>query len=543
MNISTTLDNVVSNFVGFIKIGTGKVESLYGVKIPKKLSGLISKFGDNGKKDNHEVYSFSDELYRRFNDPEENKALEDFLTEKRELTKFENGIEKKIKFGILGNLSDDDTKNVSLEEIKEFMKFVHLYGKARHEGHKRRSGKDYDEHPIAATINLAKYKVSYKALDAERLHDIVEERIKREIKKDDLYKALKIKKIFYSIGLELYNFVKNNSKIKNKERFYRDINIIMRIIANMSNVEGKSHINYLLNQIFYAKFPDIRSGIMIGSPEDVLPLLKRERFYGVNDNIELVGGYMRDVHGVVLRDRSLMDEPSKIKRRTIMCKLSDMTVNLEDMIPDYEDTVNGLPIQFRAWEYFKGLLITNETGIKQNRVHQGKYLNRIMNQGAELRARFLKEIDKDIKYLEGSELLSNNYIGFVNHFLDAYKKRPGAISGLTRSNKKENIEAAFKAYKEWKRTGKEIDRKHYFRGNPFDGTLIRYILMMFEGKEQPLKEFSYEGIYKDLLLLRQVTLRMNEIYKETGKQLTIKRFGLNNMVVNYEKLKASLSPN
>jgi hypothetical protein len=490
---------------------------------------LISPEG-NTKANNVEVGSFSSELYRRFRNPEENRDLGRFLKAQLTLPKFTGGIEEIVTFSILGNLSGSSYEGgVQESEMEEFMKFVHLYGKVGHKGQKRKSGKPYDTHPIETMVNLAKRGVSYKGLCGVRLHDLVEEWAKK-ISEDDPCRNEKIRAFFYSIGIELYNFVRNSRVIKHKREFYRGIKPIMTMIANMSDIGNASYLTYLRNHIFYPR--EDKNFLLRVEPLKIWKHLGK--FYNVKDTKRLVMDYTTDVHSVVLSD-GFLGEKNKIKRRTIMGKLEDINQNLRDMRAAYESK-RGLPLTFRIWEYFKGILIMHETGIKEHRLQeQSHYFGKIMDQCAELRTIMLREIEKDIKYLEGK--LEEDYISFVKYFLEEYKTRRRAISGLTRPNKGKDIDAAFEAYEEFKASGKPIEKRHCRVGNPFDGTFIKYVAMMVENNRKVLENQPPEVTYKDLLLLKEVVLRMGRVYEKTGRQPKIERFSLNNLVENYKTLR------
>ena len=357
----------------------------------------------------------------------------------------------------------------SIEDIVEMMKFGRAYSIAGHRGHKRKTNKPYISHPTSATSLLNGYQVGYTAYIAEMLHDIIEERAEKELKTSDPAYRGKVNAIFYSIGLEFYNFVKNNKKIENKDLFYKDIKIIMTIIKNLTRDSNKTHLRYLYDQIFYFTMPE--SGFITEiTPVDVLP------FYGnfkdIKDKSQFIKEYERHVNSKLL----VKNDIERIKRRTIHCKIADDLSNLKDMPRDYFGIPNRL---FAEW---KSLVIIHEASVKETKIKKD-YLHKISTQAGELRTEALKQCKKDITYLCKRDLISKEDRKRLDEKLIDYKGTKDFLNTTLGGN-----------------------------GNIFDGTIYRYMRMLLDNKEGLVAEDDYLTQYQDLILLESI-LKSEQIIK------------------------------
>jgi len=357
----------------------------------------------------------------------------------------------------------------SIDEIVEMMKFGISYSIVGHRGHERITEEPYVRHPERATLLLNGYNVGYTGYIAEMLHDIVEERAKKELKPDDPAYRNKVTAMFYSIGLEFYNFVKNNDKIKNKDSFYKDIKVIMTIIKNLTRDPGKTYLRYLYDQIFYWDMPDSVS-ITEVTPLDVLPHYGKFKY--VKDKEQFVKEYIDKVDKIKLTK----DYIERIKRRTMHGKIADDLSNLRDMPRKYF----GIPKRlFAEW---KSLVIVHEESFKERKIKKG-YLKKISKQAGELRAEALKQCQEDIIYLGDK--------GFVS---------------------KEDREGLNKELTDYMATKDFHTITSAGSGSIFDGTIYRYMRMLLDNKEGLVAEKDYLTQYQDLILLEAI-LKSEQIIK------------------------------
>ncbi len=507
---------------------------------------------DAPKSDPNRVNSLSERVYMMWGDAGKQRELERFLAEPHNVRVFSrrpsqfgfsDDPNEELGLKLMDRLSLDDkvqiaNEEVTKDEITEFMKFVHLYGRVSHWHHTRKSGGQYDSHPIEAMLNLAKQDVSYKSLAAMRLHDVVEERVKNEIKSKDPNKEMKTAAIYYSIGLEIYNFVKNNDKITNKGHFYESINIIMRIVANLSHIGEKTYFRYLQEQIVYDDPESSKKNtVWAMDPKSIENFLGI--FNGVDKNSALVDGYIRDVHNLRFSDEKKHEDA--IKRRTLMCKLSDITVNINDMKPRYETRSKGMPSYFRLWSIFKGLVISEAVGDHIRRLgSQGVYEPRIRRMYEEFRALSLEELSKDIAHLNRTfSPRLRRYMSFVDHCLNHYDE--SNLWVLTKANPKFRIRNTYSNYKRIIKAKKRGEKSNLYvgdliYGNPIDGTLFTFVRMMVEGKKE-LKRYKKKDIYLAAVVLHKLIETIDYNFSIMDRSTQIEGLQLDTLAGNYEELK------
>jgi len=110
------------------------------------------------------------------------------------------------------------------------------YAKEKHEGHLRRSGHPYIEHPLAAAVTCAELQLDVPALQAALLHDVMEDC------------GVTRSQLVNEFGVDVAKLVDGASKLSELQR--------PRVTGTTPNAQTLSHPSII---VLYALTPVIRS--------------------------------------------------------------------------------------------------------------------------------------------------------------------------------------------------------------------------------------------------------------------------------------------
>ncbi|MDP6641892.1 MAG: hypothetical protein QGF74_00730 [Candidatus Nanoarchaeia archaeon] len=484
------------------------------------LEGRLNLDGTTEKRINW----FSERLYGSFNDSVYHQELEDFFTRERETTVFGGGLERKIEFSIIDNLDKVDLRKIGLgkKKIKKFLKFGYAMARFSHEGQLRKSRNPFIEHPEEVGEDTAKYEVSFTTVAGALLHDGTEHKTKEECeRKSRKLTEIEEAAIFYSIGLEFYNFIRLDNEFSNedKQKLYRVTHMLMHVLDGITDRGKTNDIDYMRDGIFYRPYSPVSKNSFLNiDPNKIVESL--DDFHNVTNNHQLVEYYKKDIHLIEL-DK---DEIEKVSRIIRNIKIPDRIHNTE--------TMRLLSMEFGLAEIFKDFIYIHEIGLAQQRIENKRFFERTMNQGAELRTRSSEEIDHNTYSLR--PIVGEDWMDFIQLCYSHYTE----MKILTNPNTRENINFVFEEFKKAKELNRkvgmpiELPEDYYEYGNTFDGFLIRQLEALIEGNGNPYENFEGDNLelkrfmYSDFFFIGHNINLLGEEYNINGKQQNIIGFGL-----------------
>ncbi len=379
---------------------------------------------------------------------------------------------------------------VTQDELNRFIEFTTVISHRMHLGQARKSRKPYFIHPLRLNQILAETlgsrKISYISTAVNNLHDIYE---KQDIDFPARDSSTQYMGEGLQVPLEMYNFVKNDRRIRQKPYFFRGINSIFWITVGLTKPKDKSYISYLYS-IFYPReghaadlfhslkqiSRDSANGDISSFDDKILNISRNlGRIHRVRDIDEFVMNYIADVDLEYNWTHSNAYLMKKHTRRSIIPKLCDFISNEEDL----RDPAKGgdysyiYPLNVRAYRYFKGFVMAHATFEKYSRqaFREKEEYGKIMPLAKRLLDTIIGHSAEDLKIIRG--FLGPEFIETVHHELEAYK-RSSHYHKLTTT---------------------EDDRSR------FAGTFIRYLRMLEFKDERNRIQGDYEQMYADMLAL------------------------------------------
>ncbi len=375
-------------------------------------------------------------------------------------------------------------------EMDRFVQFTTLIAHRMHMGQARDNKKPYLFHPCRLNQILAETlgdrKISYISTAVNNLHDIYES---QEIDFPTRQPGSRFLGEGMQIPLEMYNFVRNDRKVKNKPYFYRGINSIFWITVGLTKPRDKSYISYLYN-IFYPReghdsdllltLKDMR---MATSDDDMGSFEERIRsisdnmgkIFMVDDNEQLVMDYLSEVERKFYWTHSQAVLVKKHTRRSIIPKLCDFISNEEDVRDPMTDGAYQYvyALNIRTYRYFKGFVMAHATFEKYSKQAFGEReeYGKIIPLAKRLLDTLIDHSSEDLTIIR--QFLNRKFINNVHSELLRYRDTP--------------------LYHRLTSPREDSSR--------FAGIFIRYLRMLEYESERRLAQGNYEQIYTDMLLL------------------------------------------